>query len=147
MIPAPDPQTSLRLQRLFHAPRERVFRAWTEPEALTRWFKPFGLPISVVCLDLRAGGSYQFNIHEPNGKLSTISGQYVEIRQPEKLVFTWSSEATDRRETLVTMSFAERGTMTELTLVHERFAHSGLLQPHQEGWTYMLTALETVFIQ
>src|SRR5258708_21880643 len=141
----PDLQTVLRLQRTYPVPRDRVFRAWTDPEALERWFRPFGMPISVARLDLQAGGRYQFNIHEPTGKISTISGQYVEIMQPEKPVYTRVSEATDSRETLVTMLFAEHDHKTELTLIHERFARVDFVRPHQEGWTSMLNSLETVF--
>jgi uncharacterized protein YndB with AHSA1/START domain len=140
-----DLQAFVRLQRLYAAPRERVFRAWTEPQALERWFKPFGMPISVVHLDLRLGGRFHFNVYEPSGKTSSISGQYVEILSPEKLVYTWISDATDSCETLVTMLFTERNTMTELTLIHERFARPEQIQPHLDGWTSMFNALDTIF--
>ncbi len=143
--PLPDQPLSLQMSRTYAAPRERVFRAWTEAQALEQWFRPFGMPITVECLELHAGGRYQFNIRQPNGQISSISGQYVEIVQPEKLVYTWISEATDSGETLVTMYFNQQGNTTELTLIHERFAHPSFIPPHQQGWTTMLDALETIF--
>ncbi len=141
----PDIQTLVRVQRRYTAPRDRVFRAWTEPSALERWFRPFGMPMTVAHLDLKVGGRYQFNIHEPTGKTITIRGHYVEIVPPEKLVYTWISEATEALETLVTLHFAEQGAQTELTLIHERFARVEFVRPHQEGWNSMLSVLETIF--
>ncbi len=112
----------LNLRRSYSAPRDLVFRAWTEPEALERWFKPRGQTTRVVALDLRAGGSYCFETRDADGVVTAISGRYVEIVPPEKLVFTWVSPSTDDAETLVTLHFIDKAGATEITLSHERFS-------------------------
>jgi uncharacterized protein YndB with AHSA1/START domain len=135
--PIPDKSTTLVLRRAFRASRRRVFRAWIEPEALASWLKPGGMGVTVRELDARVGGSFQFALE--NG--GSIFGTYLHIAPPEKLVFTWSGDATRGRETIVTLDFLDQGPVTEVVLTHE-----GLSTPDQRalfgsGWRPLLEAL------
>ncbi len=59
--PLPHNSTTLVLRRTFTASRQRVFRAWIEPEAVQHWFKPRGMSVTVRSLDARVGGSFRFD--------------------------------------------------------------------------------------
>ena len=136
--------TRLRITRTFPAPRERVFRAWTDPAALKKWFAPgddYATPIAEV--DLRVGGRYRIQMRSPKGNLHTVAGVYREVTPPEKLVFTWSWQegGMDVGETLVTVEFRDRGNSTELILTHERFPTAETRDEHRKGWTGCLDRL------
>lgn len=130
----PDQQTALRLRRTFAAPRDRVFRAWTEPGALEKWFRPMGLTITVTTLELRVGGEYRFKLHSADGSHSEIAGTYLEIAPPARLVFTWVTEATRGEQTVVTLEFVERDGFTEVQLTHDRLADEAMILAHKSGW-------------
>src|SRR5437762_801308 len=80
--------SALVITRTFDAPRELVWRAWTEPERLMRWWGPkdFTAPISKI--DLRVGGKYLNCMRGPDGKDYYTTGEYVEIVPLERLVYT-----------------------------------------------------------
>ena len=140
----PTLETFLNLRRTFPAPRDLVFKVWTEPEALEGWFKLRNRQTRVVKLDLRIGGSFAFESRDRVGETMMISGSYLEIVRPERLVFTWTASMTDDHETMVTLEFLERGKATEVVLTHERFTSEAMVAGHQAGWNYMLDQLTTV---
>lgn len=76
------------LSRDFNAPRELVFRAWTESEAISRWWGPHGFTTEAVENDLRVGGQYQFLMRDAEGNAYPVRGQYTEITPPSRLVMT-----------------------------------------------------------
>ncbi len=129
----PDQTTSLQMRRLFAAPRERVFRAWIEREALEKWMSADGNRVVVSHLEAQVGGSYRLEAIVPDGTRTVIAGKYLEISVPEKLVFTWTSTITDNIETLVTIAFIERGASTEVILTHDRLVDGAMLITHQQG--------------
>jgi len=135
-----DPSTTLVLRRSFAASRERVFRAWIEPEALERWLKPRGKAIAVRALDARVGGSFCFDLE--NG--GSIVGTYLHIDPPEQLVFTWTGEAIQGIETIVTLNFFDQGPVTELVLTHEGLNIDALRRRVEGGWPTMLDALSAL---
>lgn len=135
-----DPSTTLVLRRSFAASRERVFRAWIEPEALERWLKPRGKAITVRALDARVGGSFCFDLE--NG--GSIVGTYLHIDPPEQLVFTWTGEAIQGIETIVTLNFFDQGPVTELVLTHEGLNTDALRRRVEGGWPTMLDALSAL---
>ncbi len=137
-----QPETTLQLKQIFPASREKVFRAWTEPEAMKRWLAPsdeFSIP--TVEVDLRVGGKYHVDMLSPEGIHHVATGVYRDIQPPHKLVFTWYWENKDMQETLVTLEFRERGKETELVLTHERFPNPEERDRHQHGWTGCLARL------
>ncbi|MBI3127030.1 MAG: SRPBCC domain-containing protein [Candidatus Tectomicrobia bacterium] len=137
---------TLRLVRTFEAPRERVFRAWTDPEALKEWYGPDGWSTPSAEVDLRAGGGYRITMKGPEGEEIRLSGTFREVRPPERLVYTWNWEKFHLDlgglgETLVTVEFHERGGATELILTHERFPRAETRDLHGGGWASTLDCL------
>ncbi len=144
------------ITRVFDAPRELVFKAWTEPERLMRWWGPKGFTTPFCTVDLRAGGIFHYCMRSPEGRDFWGKGVYREIVAPERIVYLDSfADETGNTveparygmspehpvETLVTVTFTERDGKTEVTLRHgipesvpER---SGALQ----GWTEMFERL------
>lgn len=130
----PLPEQMLVVQRIFSAPRERVFRAWTDANALQHWFRPMGCAVTVSRLELHIGGSFQFDLEHPDGWHSTVTGHYKDIIHPERLVFSWVSGGTHNQETEVTIEFFEQGAMTEVRLTHAGLRGDDMLVTHQNGW-------------
>ena len=139
------PDTTLVLKRTYQAKREKVFRAWTDPQALTKWFAPTddsSTPLAQV--DLRVGGSYRIQMKTPDGRPHTVHGVFREIKEPERLVFTWQWEeswACGVGETLVTVELHERPDGTELVLTQEGFVDAAERDRHIGGWTGCLSRL------
>ena len=128
-------EADLELRRVFRAPRERVFRAWTEADALGAWFGPQGTTTRVAEFDPRPGGRYRFEMAE--GGEYVVGGLFREVVPPERLVFTWRWEngAFAGVETEVRITLADVDGGTELTLVHRRLPGGDARQKHADGWT------------
>jgi len=138
MIPPLQPDgTTLVLRRTFAASRERVFRAWIEPEALESWFRLKGMRVRVRSLEARVGGCFRFEVE--NGY--SIVGTYLHFVPPEKLVFTWRGAATPGQETVVTLDFLDQGPATELVLTHEGLNTPEMRALVGSGWPSLLDAL------
>jgi len=134
---------SLTLKRRLKAPAEKVFAAWTQPEALKRWFGPTDEMVNdVVEADLRIGGRYRIAGRSANGEPHSVGGVYKEIVANRKLVFTWAWESTSERESLVTIEIKPADGGCELTLTHERFFDEAARERHQQGWIGTLERLE-----
>jgi uncharacterized protein YndB with AHSA1/START domain len=137
------------LTRIFNAPRELVFRAWTEREHLIKWWGP-GVFTNPVCeVDLRLGGAWRIVMRGPDGTDYPCGGVYREIVEPERLVFT--NIATDAQgnrllEGLTTVTFADLEGKTKLTLKTRAvglvpFAPQ-MLAGMEAGWSQSLDKLE-----
>ncbi len=97
--------------RVLAWPREHVFRAWTEPEHLARWWGPKGFTNTFQEFDPRPGGRWQFVMHGPNGADYPNQSVFVEIVKPERIVFDHLSGPAFQ----VTATFAEEAGKTRLT--------------------------------
>ncbi len=141
--------TSLELKYMLDAPRERVWRAWTDPAALKQWFRTapeFTTPLAEV--DLRIGGRYRLGMQPPDSdEINIATGIYQEIRPPEKLVFTWGWEGSEEPETLVTVDFRSMGSQTEVTLRHTGFEAVEARDLHASGWQGCLTQLAAYAVE
>jgi uncharacterized protein YndB with AHSA1/START domain len=138
----------LKVTRTFRASRQRVFRAWTEPELMMRWFVEGDAEMTTCEIDLREGGTYRLE-GRYEGKKWSIWGSYLEVRPPERLVYTWTWKhdpgiGETEGDTRVTVEFRDRGNETELVLTHERFASVAARDEHNEGWKACLDRLERV---
>jgi uncharacterized protein YndB with AHSA1/START domain len=134
--------TKLEITRILPAPPERVWRAFTDPADLTAWFWPH--LAAVVQADPRVGGGFRITATQGPGDDFGISGAYVVVEPPHRLVFTWRWHG-EADETLVTIELA--GTddgKTALSLTHERFADDASRDAHAQGWHDCLDRLPTV---
>jgi len=126
---------SLRLKRHYPVPVEKVFRAWTDPQALRQWFGPSNEgKILVSETDLKVGGRYRIVMQMPSGEQHRVGGVYRGIVPNEKLVFTWAWESTRERESLVTVHMKSVGDGTDMTLTHEHFFDEAARDRHEHGW-------------
>lgn len=138
-------ETSLQLKRIFAAPREKVFRAWTQPEELRQWFAPTEeYSVRDAEVDLKVGGKYRIAMKHRDEKIShVVVGTFREVRPLEKLVYTWHWEEAgpEAPEMLVTVEFHDRGGSTEIVLTHEFFPDDKARDEHNKGWTGCLDRL------
>ena len=139
----PSPETTLHLRRTFHAPREKVFRAWTDPEELKHWWGPEGYATPTAEVELRVGGRYRLGMRKlPDGEIFYLAGTYREVRRPEKLVYTWRWEAEpEMGEALVAVEFHDVEKATEVVLAHEFFPNQEVRDDHNKGWNSCLDRL------
>jgi uncharacterized protein YndB with AHSA1/START domain len=141
----PQPETALQIRRTFAAPRERVYRAWTDAKQFALWFHPTMEYTTIITqMDLRNGGAYKLEMHHKGGNVSKLAGTYKEVKPPEKLVFTWRWQQENAApDTLVTVEFRDLGGSTEILLTHSNFTNAEDRDKHNQGWTGCFTVLET----
>jgi uncharacterized protein YndB with AHSA1/START domain len=138
------PRHALRVERLFDAPREKVFRAWTERDQLLCWYHfNDDWQIAEIVADVRVGGKYRVTWKAPDGSRWVEYGEYREIDPPKRLVKTCSFDFPDfdEDETLLTIEFHERGQQTLVVLVHEGYRDAAHRDNHREGWPGYLDQL------
>jgi uncharacterized protein YndB with AHSA1/START domain len=131
----------LVITRVFDGPRSLLFKLWTQPEHLARWWGPQGFTTIACEMDVRPGGAWFRCMRAPEGTLHTKRGIYREIVAPERLVFTYVNEETDGTlgaENLVTVTFEEHGPKTKLTLHQTGFDTASSRDAHEGGWTSCL---------
>jgi uncharacterized protein YndB with AHSA1/START domain len=130
-------EPGISLGRVFDAPREQVWREWTEPERFADWFggRESEIPLDTVSMDVRPGGRWRLTMYAGAERREIRwKGEYVEVQEPERLVFTVSDRPDEVYE-LVTVVLADLGDgRTEM-----RFRQEGHLPPEQyertaSGW-------------
>ncbi|MPZ83130.1 MAG: SRPBCC domain-containing protein [Actinophytocola sp.] len=130
-------ERELVITRVFDAPRELVFECWTDPNHLARWWGPSGFTAPSVTVNGTEGGAWRTCIRNEEGVEYWSSGVYLEIRPPERLVFsfTWDPVADQPVEdTLVTVTFADRDGKTEMAFHQSGFDTVESRDGHESGW-------------
>lgn len=149
--------------RVYDAPRELVFRAWTDPVHLAQWWGPKDFTNPVCKLDLRAGGEYRITMRGPDGTDYPMGGRFLEVEPPAKLVMSASTEGhpdefkqqlADSRgnadsselQLVFTILFEDLGGKTRLTVINTFRSTTDLEAAsklgHNEGWTESLERLQ-----
>jgi len=143
-------ESELVLARVFDAPRERVWKAWTEPEQFKRWWGPTGFTVPSCTIDLRVGGRYRYCMRSPDGKDYWATGAYREIVPTRKLVYTdsfadpkgnvvpatyYGMSAEIPLEMVVTVTFDELGGKTKMTLRHAGIPAGPDREGANQGWS------------
>ena len=134
----------LSLNRSYPVAPEKVWRAWTDPEAIKRWWGPGGNdPVSVAQLDVRVGGRFRIVFGGPQGRDHEVQGVYKEVVPARKLVFTWTwPNSTPERESLVTIVFRQAAGGTELEFLHAQHFDETVRDNHRRGWSESFAKLE-----
>jgi uncharacterized protein YndB with AHSA1/START domain len=130
-------QRELVIDRVFNAPRELVFRMWTDPQHLAKWWGPRDYPASHIEVDARPGGRYRHCLHSTAGDMSLwLRGEFREVVPPERLVFTfaWEEEGERGLENVVTITFADEGGKTRMLFRQTPFQSDVELDGHGSGW-------------
>ena len=146
----------LTLTRVFDAPRALVFKAWTTPAHMMRWWGPNGFTCLSCSIDLRVGGEWRLAMRSPNGIEDRQRGVFREIVEPERIVFTYQFEefagrpdsgrpmndgAAPGHQTIVTVSFEDLGGKTRLTVHQGVFQSAEARDNHIHGWSEALDHL------
>jgi uncharacterized protein YndB with AHSA1/START domain len=134
---AAAPGIMLRLSRRFSRPPEVVFRAWTNPDNIRRWWSPAGWTPAEMEVDLRVGGSYRLGMRRiEDGDTVYVHGRFLEVFAPRKLIYTWKWENAFEQmpETQVTVSFIESEGGTEMELIHEPLPEISMCLRVRAGW-------------
>ena len=148
MAEEPDrlPEPGLSITRVFDAPRELVWKEWTEPERFAAWYggHQAEVPLSTVSMDVRPGGRFEATMfYGPTRFEINWKGEYLEVVEPERLVFTISDRPeedqyelivvvlTDLGEGRTEMAFEQHGRMSP-----EEYEHAG------SGWTTFFDRLD-----
>lgn len=153
---SPKKTPTLVLKRLIRAPRERVFRAWTDPERFAAWWGPHTFTAPKAVLDARPGGRIDVLMQGPKDspweKPFPMGGEFREVSPHDRLVFTTNSP--DGRgglahENLNEVTFADKDGGTELTLtvtvLRTTPEFAAALAGMEQGWTQSLEKLDALF--
>jgi uncharacterized protein YndB with AHSA1/START domain len=135
---APD----LVMSRELKAPRDLVFDVWTKPEHLARWWGPTGWTLPKCEVDLRPGGAFTFVMRGPNGMEAPFVGAYVEVARPERIVFEGTIDDVPGHKVKTTVTFAESGGKTTVTVRQTFNFESMATKGAPEGWKQNLDRME-----
>ncbi|HZQ01961.1 MAG TPA: SRPBCC domain-containing protein [Reyranella sp.] len=146
----------LRMTRSFDATPDRVFAAWTNPEQFGAWFGPKAMHTVECALDARVGGAWRLMAegldvpgrHQEGRVRPTVSGKYLEVEPPHRLVFTWAWHEKDDfasprgQESVVTVLFKAVGERTEMIFTQAVLKDEQSLAAHRRGWTESFDKLD-----
>lgn len=139
----------LVMTRVFDAPRELVFRAWTDPQLAMRWWGPIPFTSPVCRMDPRVGGKYLLCMRSPDGKDFWSTGVYKEVKPPERLVMTdsfsdekgnivpashYGMKGEFPLERIVSVTFEDMGGKTKMTIRAQRWAGGEMERMERMGW-------------
>jgi len=132
----PENDLVLEITRIFKAPRDRVFAAWTTPEHLGSWWGPKGHGIPEHDFDVREGGAWRAVLRSPKGTDHIVSGVFKEISAPERVVFSWgwTIDGVRSHESIVTVQFDEVRAGTKVHLHQASLTSKADRDGHGLGW-------------
>lgn len=136
-----DTAPQFSITRTFDAPRELVWKAWTDEAELAQWLHPFGVTTDSVSFDVRVGGRYRYTMtNDETGEEFPTGGEYIEVEPIDRLVFTWGEpDAPVDAAPIITLTLNARGEQTELVfhlLGREGTPGDGFIH---DGWDEALT--------
>jgi uncharacterized protein YndB with AHSA1/START domain len=152
-------QNVLVITRVFNAPREKVWKAWTDPELVKKWWGPQGFTAPFVQLDLRVGGRYLFCMRAPDGKDYWSTGRYKEIDPPMHIVATdsfadehgnvvpashYGMEGEFPLELIVDVTFEKLSGGTKFNLRHIGMPAGQNADLARQGWSESFVKLDAV---
>ena len=128
-------EREIRVERVFAAPRDRVFSVYTDPELIPEWWGPHGTTTVVDQMDVRPGGSWRFVMRNSDGSETGFRGTYREVTPPERIVQTFEWEGMPGHVSVETATFEDLGDRTKVTttsIFHTTEERDGMLQSGME---------------
>jgi len=151
-LTATSASETLQIKRTFSATPEQVFAAWSNPEALGKWFGPQSHTCRVDNYEFKVGGKYQLSLIPgaegsdcgDGENASVCAGEFVQVDAPNLIVmsFSWIENADDIGDTLLTIEIKAHADGSELILTHERLPDEDLRLAHMAGWESTLDGLQ-----
>jgi uncharacterized protein YndB with AHSA1/START domain len=134
----------LEIRRVLPAPRSVVFKAFSDPNELAKWWGPDGFSIPSLDFNPRVGARYRIEMQPPEGGRFYLTGAFREVDPPARLAFTfvWEDPDPDDVENLVELSFRDLDDATEVSFTQGPFKTEGRWQLHRDGWTDSFDKLE-----
>lgn len=129
-------EREIHIERVFDAPRDRVFAVYTDPALVPEWWGPRGTTTIVDVMDVRAGGSWRFVARESDGTETAFRGTYREVTPPERIVQTFEWEGMPGHVSVESATFEDLGERTRVTttsLFHTTQERDGMLGSGMEG--------------
>jgi uncharacterized protein YndB with AHSA1/START domain len=126
----------IRVERVFDAPRDRVFAAFVDPALIPEWWGPYGTTTTVDQCDVRSGGAWRFVVRSSDGREDGFRGVFREVTPPERIVWTFEWEGLPGHVSVETVEFEDLGDRTKLTtisLFHTAEERDGMLDSGMEG--------------
>jgi uncharacterized protein YndB with AHSA1/START domain len=142
-------ELTLEIRRVLPAAPSRVFRAFTAPDELAKWWGPEGFTAPSLEFNPRVGDGYRIEMQPPEGDPFYLTGGFREVDSPARLAYTfvWEDPDPDDVETLVELSFRDLGESTEVFLTQGVFKTEARRELHRNGWTDSFDKLEQLISQ
>lgn len=137
---------AITIVHVFDAPRELVFRNWIDASDVRTWFAPDNCTVTFCEVDARPGGKWRVAYHYAFGGEYIEHGEFYEVVEPERLVFSLIQEDGEghvRHRTLITVSFVTVGAKTEMTFTQTGFETSRMRDSNVVGWNECFQKLST----
>ena len=139
----------LIVRRMIAAPRDRIFKAFSSADALSKWFTPStDIALEIIAFDFSVGGGFRFRYIMPDGRRPVVGGVYEQIEAPERITCSWIWEAPDPLADIpmcVGFEFFEIGAQTEVVITHHGIPSDQICSIHEAGWEGALGSLERYF--
>lgn len=139
--PAFSPKGELVLTRTFDAPRKLVFKVWTDPKHLAQWWGPRGFMTTVREMTVKPGGRWRYAMRGPDGKDYPFDGKYLDVIEPEKLVFEGTIHDMPEQRVWTEVTFTEDGNKTKVTVRQVYAFESDATRGAPIGWSQTLDRL------
>jgi len=146
-------EKELVINRIINAPRELVWKAWTDPEQVAKWWGPSNFSIPLCEMDVKPGGAILIHMKAPDGVIYPMNGIYKELVKPERIVFVGAALDTHGNalfEQMTSIQFEKEGNKTKLsikvTFSKVKPEAAGHLAGAEVGWNQMLDKL-LIYIQ
>jgi len=128
-------EREIHIERVFDAPRDRVFATYTDPELIPEWWGPRDTTTVVDRMDVRTGGSWRFVMRDADGSETGFRGTYREVTPPERIVQTFEWEGMPGYVSVETATFEDLGDRTKVTttsIFHTAEERDGMIESGME---------------
>lgn len=131
----------VKLEIKFDAPVEALYQAWYKPELLLQWFAPGEMILTQAMSSFSVGGKYRMVMQDPDYQQYLISGEYLQIEENKRLVFSWQLNE-QQPLSKVSLEFAKVNDSTScLTLIHSELPDADMQEHYQQHWIASLEKL------
>jgi uncharacterized protein YndB with AHSA1/START domain len=135
----------VQVRRVLKATPQDVFRAWTDPRLLQQWLCPDPGVVREVTCDPVVGGRYRLVMVFDHGA-HEVTGEYLEVDPPHRLVFTWLTDRSAGQHTQVTVTIRPDGDLTEMIIVHKRLPSDSYRDSARWAWANVVDRLDRILI-